>query len=307
MIEVRGLTKRYGRKTAVDDLSFTVEPGRVTGFLGPNGAGKSTTMRVIAGLDAPTRGTATVNGRRHAEHTAPMREIGVLLDARSAHPGRTAFAHLMSLAHTHGIPRRRVLDVIEMTGLQSVAGDRAGRFSLGMGQRLGIAAALLGDPAVIMLDEPVNGLDPEGVRWMRGLLTGLAAEGRTVLLSSHLMGEMTRTADHLVIVGRGRLLADTTVDAFVRRAGGGGVTVATTEPAALRSLLTRPGVGVTGTGEELTVSGLTAREVGAVAARHRIPLYRLTDREASLEDAFMDLTREAVEYRAAPAGAGEAA
>lgn len=217
VIEVRGLTKRYGDRTAVDDLSFTAPPGQVTGFLGPNGAGKSTTMRMIVGLDAPTGGTALVNGKRYAQHRAPLQELGVLLEAKAVHPGRSAFNHLMALAYTHGVPRRRVDEVIDLAGLHAVAHKRVGAFSLGMGQRLGIAAALLGDPAVVMLDEPVNGLDPEGVRWVRELLRGLAAEGRTVMLSSHLMSEMAQTADRLVVVGRGRLLAETTVDALVEQ------------------------------------------------------------------------------------------
>ncbi|MFD4242827.1 ABC transporter ATP-binding protein [Streptomyces sp. NPDC058525] len=298
MIEICELTKRYGVKTAVDRLEFTVKPGAVTGFLGPNGAGKSTTMRMIVGLDAPTAGTATVNGKRYAEHAAPLQEIGSLLEAKSIHPGRTAEAHLKALAYTHGIPRRRVDEVIELVGLTSVARKRAGAFSLGMGQRLGIAAALLGDPSVVMLDEPVNGLDPEGVLWVRNLLTGLAAEGRTVLVSSHLMSEMALTAEHLVIIGRGRLLADTTVADFIREADGSGVKVVTAEPARLRELLAGPGVEITGspgTGE-LQVSGLEARQIGLVAAEYGVPLFELTPRAVSLEEAFMDLTRDTVEY-----------
>lgn len=222
MIEARQLTKRYGDKTVVDNLSFTVKPGEVTGFLGPNGAGKSTTMRMVVGLDSPNAGSVTVNGRPYARHPAPLHEIGSLLEAKSVHPGRTAFNHLMALAYTHGIARSRVDEVIELAGLTSVAGKRVGAFSLGMGQRLGIAAALLGDPAIVMLDEPVNGLDPEGVLWVRNLLRRLADEGRAVMLSSHLMSETAQIADHLVIIGRGRLLADTTVDDFIRDAGSGG-------------------------------------------------------------------------------------
>ncbi|MEV7886642.1 ABC transporter ATP-binding protein [Streptomyces sp. NPDC002817] len=302
MIEVRDLTKRYGDKTAVDGLSFTVKPGEVTGFLGPNGAGKSTTMRMVIGLDAPTTGTATVNGRRYAEHSAPLQEIGALLEAKSVHPGRSAVGHLMALAHTHGIPRRRVDEVIELAGLTSVAGKRVGAFSLGMGQRLGIAAALLGDPAVVMLDEPVNGLDPEGVLWVRNLLRNLADEGRAVMLSSHLMSETALIADHLVIIGRGRLLADTTVDDFTREAGGGGVKVATAEPARLRALLAGPDVLISsGATEELLVSGRGSREIGLIAARHGVPLYELTPQSVSLEEAFMELTRDEVEYQSAPA------
>ncbi|MDV9174048.1 ATP-binding cassette domain-containing protein [Streptomyces sp. W16] len=298
MIEAQQLTKRYGEKTAVDRLDFVVKPGTVTGFLGPNGAGKSTTMRMIVGLDAPTGGTVTVNGKPYAEHTAPLQEVGALLEAKSIHPGRSAFDHLMAQAYTHGIPRRRVDEVIELTGLQSVAKKRAGAFSLGMGQRLGIAAALLGDPATVMLDEPVNGLDPEGVLWIRNLLTGLAADGRTVFVSSHLMSEMALVADHLIIVGRGRLLADTTVRDLVRHAGGDTVTVASEQPARLREVLAGPGVEITGEvgSEELHVTGLTARAIGIRAAEHRIPLFELSARTVSLEQAFMDLTRDAVEY-----------
>ncbi|MFF4272842.1 ABC transporter ATP-binding protein [Streptomyces sp. NPDC001536] len=308
MIEVRDLTKRYGDRTAVDSLSFTVKPGEVTGFLGPNGAGKSTTMRMVIGLDAPTGGTATVNGRRYAEHSAPLQEIGALLEAKSVHPGRSAIGHLMALAHTHGIPRRRVDEVIELAGLSSVAGKRVGAFSLGMGQRLGIAAALLGDPAVVMLDEPVNGLDPEGVLWVRNLLRRLADEGRAVMLSSHLMSETALIADHLVIIGRGRLLADTTVDDFTREAGGGGVKVATTEPVKLRALLAGPDVVISSSStEELLVSGRGSREIGLIAAQHGVPLYELTPQSVSLEEAFMELTRDEVEYQSAPAEAARKA
>jgi len=303
VIEIRKLTKRYGDKTAVDDLSFIAPPGKVTGFLGPNGAGKSTTMRLIVGLDAPTSGTALVNGKRYDQHRAPLQELGVLLEAKAVHPGRTAFNHLMALAYTHGVPRRRVDEVIDLAGLHAVAGKRVGAFSLGMGQRLGIAAALLGDPAAVMLDEPVNGLDPEGVRWVRELLRALAAEGRTVMLSSHLMSEMAQTADRLVVVGRGRLLADTTVDALVEHAAGGGVRVATSEPARLRSLLAAPGVAITSRGDErLVVSGLEARRIGYVAAQHQVPLYELVTESVSLEEAFMNLTHDVVEYQSTDAG-----
>ncbi|MER5522104.1 ABC transporter ATP-binding protein [Streptomyces sp. NPDC002763] len=302
MIEARELTKRYGDKTVVDHLSFTVKPGEVTGFLGPNGAGKSTTMRMIVGLDAPTHGSVTVNGRSYARHSAPLQEIGTLLEAKSVHPGRTAENHLLALAYTHGIARSRVDEVIELAGLTSVAGKRVGAFSLGMGQRLGIAAALLGDPAIVMLDEPVNGLDPEGVLWVRNLLRRLADEGRAVMLSSHLMSETALIADHLVIIGRGRLLADTTVDDFTREAGGGGVKVVTGEPAKLRSLLAGPDVTISSSSaEELMVAGRDAREIGTIAALHGVPLYELTPRAVSLETAFMDLTRDAVEYQSAPA------
>ncbi|MEV6632718.1 ATP-binding cassette domain-containing protein [Actinoplanes sp. NPDC051470] len=300
MIEARQLTKRYGDKTAVDGVDFTVRPGAVTGFLGPNGAGKSTTMRMIIGLDAPTSGTVTVNGRRYAGHPAPLQEVGALLEARSIHPGRSAFDHLKVLAYTHGISRARVTEVIELTGLQSVARKRAGVFSLGMGQRLGIAAALLGDPQTVMLDEPVNGLDPEGVLWIRNLLTGLAAEGRTVFVSSHLMSEMALVADRLIIVGRGRVLADTTVQDLVLRAGGDTVVVATDDPAELRRVLAAPGVEISGRpgSEQLSVTGLSAREIGRKAAGRGLTLFELTAKTVSLEEAFMDLTKDSVEYHA---------
>ncbi|MFD5813343.1 ATP-binding cassette domain-containing protein [Streptomyces sp. NPDC127038] len=300
MIEAQQLTKRYGEKTAVDQLDFVVKPGTVTGFLGPNGAGKSTTMRMIVGLDAPSAGSVTVNGKQYARHSAPLQEVGALLEAKSIHPGRSAFDHLMAQAYTHGIPRRRVEEVIELTGLQTVAKKRAGAFSLGMGQRLGIAAALLGDPATIMLDEPVNGLDPEGVLWIRNLLTGLAADGRTVFVSSHLMSEMALVADHLIVVGRGRLLADTTVRELVQQAGGDTVTVASDQASRLREVLAGPGVEVTGTAgsEELQVTGLSARAIGLKAAEHGIALFELSSRTVSLEEAFMELTRDAVEYHA---------
>jgi ABC-2 type transport system ATP-binding protein len=304
MIEAHQLTKRYGEKTAVDRLDFTVRPGTVTGFLGPNGAGKSTTMRMIVGLDAPTGGSVSVNGRRYAQHSAPLQEVGALLEAKSIHPGRSAFDHLVAQAYTHGIPRRRVDEVIELTGLQSVAKKRAGGFSLGMGQRLGIAAALLGDPATVMLDEPVNGLDPEGVLWIRNLLTALAAEGRTVFVSSHLMSEMALVAEHLIIVGRGRLLADTTVHDLVRQAGGDTVKVATADAARLREILAGPGIEITGRAgsEELQVTGMSARSIGLEAAEHGIALFELTARTVSLEEAFMDLTRDAVEYHGSTGG-----
>jgi ABC-2 type transport system ATP-binding protein len=302
MIEIRNLVKRYGAKTAVDGLDFTVRPGVVTGFLGPNGAGKSTTMRTIVGLDAPTSGTATVNGRRYDRHRAPLQEIGALLEARAVHPGRSAYGHLRGLALTHGISRKRVHEVIEMTGLGKVARKRAGGFSLGMGQRLGIAAALLGDPQTVMLDEPVNGLDPEGVLWIRNLLRGLADEGRTVFISSHLMSEMALTATDLIVVGKGRLLADTTVERFVEEAGGRHVAVAGNDPARLRALLLEAGgpeTTVTGSpgSEELSVTGLPARRIGTIAAANGITLYELAPKCVSLEEAFMSLTGECVEYQ----------
>jgi ABC-2 type transport system ATP-binding protein len=297
MIEVREVTKRYGDKTVVDRLTFTAQPGQVTGFLGPNGAGKSTTMRMIVGLDTPTSGEVLVNGLRYSDHTAPLQEIGVLLDAKAVHPGRSAANHLLALARTHGIPRRRVDEVIELAGLTKVAGKRVGNFSLGMGQRLGIAAALLGDPGVVMLDEPVNGLDPEGVLWVRNLLAGLAAEGRTVVLSSHLMSETSLIADHLVVIGRGKLLADTSVESLVAQAAGGGVRVGTPASTLLAALLTGPDVTVVPTGaEQLIVSGLEPRQIGLIAAEHGIPLFELASQTVSLEEAFMDLTRESVEY-----------
>jgi ABC-2 type transport system ATP-binding protein len=298
MIEAHQLAKRYGDKTAVDRLDFVVQPGAVTGFLGPNGAGKSTTMRMIVGLDAPTSGSVSVNGRRYAQHPAPLQEVGALLEAKSIHPGRSAFNHLMALAYTHGISRRRVKRVIELAGLEAVANKRAGTFSLGMAQRLGIAAALLADPAIVMLDEPVNGLDPEGVLWIRNLLRSLAAQGRTVFVSSHLMSEMALVADHLIIVGRGRLLADTTVQDLIRQAGGGSVKVATADPARLREVLAAPGVEISrkAGSEELQVTGMSPRSIGLAAAEHGIPLFELTATTVSLEQAFMDLTRDSVEY-----------
>ncbi|MEU3856531.1 ATP-binding cassette domain-containing protein [Streptomyces sp. NPDC028722] len=298
MIDAQQLTKRYGEKTAVDGLDFAVRPGTITGFLGPNGAGKSTTMRMIVGLDAPTSGSVTVNGRHYARHRAPLQEVGALLEAKSIHPGRSAHNHLKALALTHGIPARRVEEVIDLAGLGSVAKKRAGAFSLGMGQRLGIAAALLGDPQTVMLDEPVNGLDPEGVLWIRNLLKSLADEGRTVFVSSHLMSEMALVADHLIIVGRGRLLADTTVADLIREAGGDTVHVATQDPARLRDVLAGPGVDITGRigSDGLQVTGLSAREIGLKAAEHGIALFELSSRTVSLEEAFMELTRDAVEY-----------
>src|SRR5262245_3955088 len=244
MIEVQGLTKRYGDTLAVDDLTFTVQPGRVTGFLGPNGAGKSTTMRLILGLDAPTRGSATVNGRPYRQHVAPLHEVGALLEARAVHPGRSAYHHLLAIAQTSGIRRSRVDEVVDLVGLRQVVRRRAGRFSLGMGQRLGIAAALLGDPRTVILDEPLNGLDTEGIRWVRSLLRDLAAEGRAVFVSSHLLNEMALTAQHLVVIGRGRLLADTGVAEFVARAGRGVVRVRSTDPDALAARLRSPAVAV---------------------------------------------------------------
>ncbi|MGC3863011.1 ABC transporter ATP-binding protein [Micromonospora chersina] len=297
MIDVTGLSKRYGDKLAVDSLTFQVRPGAVTGFLGPNGAGKSTTMRMILGLDAPTTGSATVNGRRYADHPAPLREIGALLEAKAVHTGRSARNHLLALAATHGIGRRRVDELIDLVGLHEVAGKRAGGFSLGMGQRLGIAAALLGDPRVVMLDEPVNGLDPDGIRWIRGLLKGLAAEGRTVFVSSHLMSEMAQTAEHLIVVGRGRLIADVSLAEFTRQASRATVRVRSPQATALRDLLAGPTVTITG-GEPglLEVTGLTREQIGDRAAAAGLTLHELSATEASLEEAFMTMTRDAVEY-----------
>ncbi|CCH20637.1 ABC transporter ATP-binding protein [Micromonospora lupini] len=301
MIDVTNLSKRYGDKVAVEELTFQVRPGIVTGFLGPNGAGKSTTMRMILGLDAPSAGTVTVNGRRYVEHLAPLREIGALLEARAVHTGRSARNHLLAMAATSGIPRRRVDEVIDLVGLREVAGKRAGGFSLGMGQRLGIAAAMLGDPKVVMLDEPVNGLDPEGILWIRHLLKALAAEGRTVFVSSHLMSEMALTADHLIVIGRGRLIADVPVAAFVAQAAHDTVRVRSPQAAELRDLLVGPEVTVSG-GEPglLEVSGLTLQQIGDRAAAAGLTLHELSAQQTSLEEAFMTLTRDAVEYTAAP-------
>ena len=303
MIKACGLSKRYGDKVAVSDLTFTVEPGVVTGFLGPNGAGKSTTMRMIVGLDAPTSGEVTVNGHRYRDFEAPLHEVGLLLDGRAVHPGRTAYAHLISLAHTHGISRNRVDEVIERVGLQSAARIRAGKFSLGMSQRLGIAAALLGEPSVLILDEPVNGLDPEGVRWIRELLRELAAHGRTILLSSHLMSELELTVDHLIVIGRGRLIADLSLHEFVRRHSKNTVRVRTPLAHELAGRLAGPGVTISPDGDgTLEVEGLTTDQIGLTAAEHGIALFELAGRRVSLEDAFMELTQDDVEYRAAGQG-----
>jgi ABC-2 type transport system ATP-binding protein len=310
VIEVAGLTKDYGAKRAVSELTFTVKPGLVTGFLGPNGSGKSTTMRLVLGLDAPTAGTATVNGKRYREFSAPLHEVGALLEAKSVHTGRSAYHHLLALAQTHGIPKSRVSELIDLVGLHDVARKRAGQFSLGMGQRLGIAAALLGDPATLILDEPVNGLDPEGIHWIRNLLKGLAVEGRTVFVSSHLMSEMAVTADHLIVIGRGNLIADMAVDEFVRRASGKLVKVRTPQASQLRDLVAQPDVTATVTGDEVQISGLSSDQVGEIAAANRIVLHELTPVQVSLEEAFMDLTRDQVEYKAtdvAPQPAAEEA
>jgi len=300
VIEARGLTKDYGDKRAVDGLTFSVRPGVVTGFLGPNGSGKSTTMRLILGLDAQTAGDVTVNGKHYRDHAAPLHEVGALLEARSVHTGRSAYNHLLALARTHGIPRARVEELIDLVGLREVAKKRAGKFSLGMGQRLGIAAALLGDPSTVMLDEPVNGLDPEGIHWMRSLLKGLAAEGRTVFVSSHLMSEMSLTADHLIVIGRGKKIADTSTSEFLNAASGNVVRVRSPQAAELERLLVAPGVDVEALEPGyLEVRGLTAVQIGDVAAANGFALHELTPQQASLEEAFMDLTREDIEFRAA--------
>ena len=302
MIEAVGLTKRYGPKVAVDHLSFTVEPGLVTGFLGPNGSGKSTTMRLILGLDSPTRGNVTVNGKHYREHAAPLHEVGALLEARSVHTGRSAYNHLLALAQTHGISKKRVKELIDLVGLHDVSKQRAGKFSLGMGQRLGIATALLGDPSTVMLDEPVNGLDPEGIHWIRNLLKQLASEGRTVFVSSHLMSEMALTADHLIVIGRGRLIADTGVDEFIQGASKKAVRVRSPQATDLRALLAGPDVAIRDVEPSvLEVGGLTAEQIGDLAAERGIRLHELTPVQASLEEAFMELTREDVEFKAAAA------
>ncbi|PZF85947.1 ABC transporter ATP-binding protein [Jiangella anatolica] len=297
-IDVRGLTKRYGPDTVVDDVSFTVEPGQVTGFLGPNGAGKSTTMKMITGLATPTSGDVTIGGRRYRDLPVPLTEVGALLDAGAVHGGRTARDHLLALAASNGLPRRRVDEVLARTGLEGVAGKRAGGFSLGMRQRLGIAATLLGDPRALIFDEPLNGLDPEGIRWIRDLLRSLAREGRSVLVSSHLMNEMALSADHLVVIGRGRLIADTGMSEFLRANGEGTVLVRTQEPGAFAVRLTEAGATVReGLESSLVVSGLSSDEIGRLAAFHGVALSELTPQRASLEDAFMELTRDSVEYQ----------
>jgi ABC-2 type transport system ATP-binding protein len=297
MIEAFGLTKRYGEKLAVDGLSFTVAPGVVTGFLGPNGSGKSTTMRMLLGLDRPTSGSSTINGRPYDHLRAPLCEVGALLEARAIHTGRSARNHLLALAATHGIGPRRVDEVLDMVGLSHVGGKRVGAFSLGMGQRLGIASALLGDPHTLVLDEPVNGLDPEGILWIRTLLRALAAEGRTVFVSSHLMSEMSLTATHLIVVGQGRLIADASVAELTAASGLSVVRVRTAEAPRLRDLLAADGVSVTSTERDLlSVTGLSSTEIGKIAADARIALIELTPEQTSLEEAFMELTRDAVEF-----------
>jgi ABC-2 type transport system ATP-binding protein len=301
MIEARGLVKRYGSTAAVNDLSFTIRPGLVTGFLGPNGAGKTTTMRLILGLDHPSAGTVTVNGKPYAQLPDPMHQVGALLEAGAVHGGRTARNHLLCLAQTNGIAKRRVDEVLGLVGLTDVAGKRSRGFSLGMRQRLGIAAALLGDPQILMFDEPVNGLDPEGILWIRNLMRSLAAQGRTVLVSSHLMSEMESTADHLLVIGRGRLIADCGMAEFIARGSGQAVQVRTSQPDALARACAVAGAGVSaGPGPgELEIRGLTEDQVSDLAFAHGIRLYRLAATRVSLEHAFMELTADSVEYRAA--------
>src|SRR5215471_6849609 len=299
MIEVRGLTKRYGAKIAVDNLTFGIEPGKVTGFLGPNGAGKTTTMRCILGLDYPNAGTITVDGKAYHDLAYPMREVGALLEAKAVHGGRSAYNHLLCLAQTNSLPKRRVGEVLELVGLTEVAKKRSKGFSLGMSQRLGIAATMLGDPKVLMFDEPVNGLDPEGIVWIRNLMKALAAEGRTIFVSSHLMSEMENTADHLIVIGRGSLLADCTMEEFIARSSGQTVRVRTPQPDLLAKAVSEAAArAVNGTGGTLIVSGLVAAQVGDIAFEHGVRLHELTVVRASLEAAFMELTADSVEYRA---------
>ena len=307
MIEARDLTKKFGATLAVDHLSFTVQPGRVTGFLGPNGAGKSTTMRIILGLDHPTSGSATINGKPYAELTTPLRTVGALLEAKSVHSGRSARNHLLFLAQTQGLPSSRVDEMLDLVGLRPVANKRAGGFSLGRSQRLGVAAAMLGDPQILLLDEPVNGLDPEGVLWIRNLMKHLASEGRTVLVSSHLMNEMAVTADHLIVIGRGRLLANAATDEVIARGSGQSVRVRTPDPDRLTELITAEGgdavraaTTANGDGAEqaplLTVTGIPAARVGELAASASVVLHELTPQLASLEDAFLELTSDSLEF-----------
>ncbi|WP_217135805.1 ATP-binding cassette domain-containing protein [Leucobacter chinensis] len=297
MIETNALTKSYGPKLAVDHVNFTAKPGEVTGILGPNGAGKSTTMRLIMGLDAPTSGSATISGKPLRDHDAPLHIAGALLDAKGVHPGRTATSHLQALAATHGIGNKRVTEVLELTGLSEVAKKRVGGFSLGMGQRLGIAAALLGDPQTLILDEPVNGLDPDGVMWVRSLLRHLASEGRTVVLSSHLMSEMAQVADHVVVFGKGRIVANASIDEFLNN-GTTRTSIVTPQAEELARLLSSPEVTVqSAAAGALTVTGLDAPAIGEIAAKHGLVLHELTPLKTSLEDAYIELTRDHVEYQ----------
>ncbi len=297
MLTAHALTKRYGSSTAVDDLTFEVQPGQVTGFLGPNGSGKSTTMRMIMGLDVPDSGSALIDGKPYSQLAWPLREVGALLDAKAFHPARTARNHLRWLAVANDIPLRRVDEVLDQVGLTSVANRRAGKFSLGMSQRLGIAAALLGDPSVLLFDEPINGLDPEGIRWVRYFLRDLAANGRTVFVSSHLISEMSLTADRLVVIGRGRLIAETSVADFVARSGSAAVKLVTPDLIEFTGALTAAGASITDADGSLTVEGVTAAHIGDLATRHGFRVHELTPILASLEDAFMELTQDEVEYR----------
>jgi ABC-2 type transport system ATP-binding protein len=297
VIEAHALTKRYGDLLAVDDLTFDVKPGIVTGFLGPNGAGKSTTMRMMVGLDRPTAGSVRINGKAPAAHAAPLHEVGALLEARAVHPGRSARNHLRALALTSGISRARVDQVLDLVGLAEVADKRVGAFSLGMGQRLGVAAALLGDPATLVLDEPVNGLDLDGIRWIRSLLTALAAEGRTVFLSSHLMSEMAVTADHVIVVGKGRLLRDQPMVDFIDDARAETVRVRASDPGQLARLVNEAGGTTEMAAEVLTVTGLSSDEIGTLAAGATITVFELSPQAASLEDAYLALTRDTIDYR----------
>jgi ABC-2 type transport system ATP-binding protein len=301
MIEARGLTKRYGETVAVNDLSFSIAPGHVTGFLGPNGAGKTTTMRMILGLDAPTAGTVTVNGRPYTDYRFPLREVGALLDAKAMHGSRRAYDHLLAIAQSNAIPRRRVDEVLEIVGLTDVARRRAGGFSLGMGQRLGIAVALLGDPGILMFDEPVNGLDPEGILWIRNLLHDLADEGRTVFISSHLMSEMALTADRLVVIGRGHLIADAKIEDLL--AGGAhSVDLRVSDPAALAHVLRAQGARVTETKDLLNVEGMDGIQIGDLALAQRIAIYESIPQRASLESVFFELTNESVDFHGTESG-----
>jgi len=301
MIEAKNLTKRYGDKTAVDHLSFTVEPGQVTGFLGPNGAGKSTTMRLLLGLDRPETGDATFDGRHYRDLPQPLRGVGALLEASAIHTGRSAYNHLLFMAQTQGIGKRRVDEVIDIVGLHDVARKRAGGFSLGMGQRLGIASALLGDPTVLLLDEPVNGLDPQGVIWIRNLMKRLASEGKTIFVSSHLMNEMAVTADHLIVIGRGKLVADCTTDEFIDRSTEKSVLVRSPDAGRLGEAIAAEGGRVLSQGDGLLdVAHLEAARIGELASANGMVLHELTPRRGSLEDAFMELTKESVEYETAP-------
>ncbi|HEX8007576.1 MAG TPA: ATP-binding cassette domain-containing protein [Trebonia sp.] len=304
MIEVRGLTKRYGEKIAVNDLTFGIEPGKVTGFLGPNGAGKTTTMRLILGLDYPDAGTVTVNGRLYRNLAYPMREVGALLDAKAVHGGRSAYNHLLCLAQTNNLPKRRVGEVLDLVGLSEVARKRSKGFSLGMSQRLGIAATLLGDPHMLMFDEPVNGLDPEGILWIRNLMKALAAEGRTVFVSSHLMSEMENTADHLIVIGKGKLIADCTMAEFIARSSGAAVRVRTPSPDQLvLAIAAKGGTATADSDGTLLVREMTSDVVGDIAFEQGIRLHELSTLRASLEEAFMELTADSVEYRAEVPGA----